>query len=494
MSNKRVLILEFRQESNTFNPIVMPAEVFNAGHPFEGEGIYAAKMRAKEQFCGGVDAITAAGGIAIPSVMAAAPSGGRVSDAMLEHVKERVGEYILKEKPDAICACLHGATSTETVDDACGNLVEHLRAVAGNIPIAVCFDLHANVTDRTLRNADVVCGYQTYPHHDLYNTGYRMAKLCMEMLEGKKPAMATVSLPILLPPAGYTDTEGAFKQLVDRAHQMVDDGRLKDYSIFVVQPWLDISEIASRIIAISDDPEVAKACAAELAQGLYDIREEMWPELVDVDEIIRIAKENTSGKPVILADSADSPNGGAVGDSPVAAMKVLESGSGLTACTFIRDPKAVEQAFAVGVGNTAEFTVGAGYTLGMPGPLKAEGYVRSLHCGDFSIGNSTGFVGRCAVIRFGGVDALVTEATAHSGLPWLYKGFGIEPSFYDLIVVKANTSFRRFYEPITNLIYVADTPGAGASNLRKCQWNNLPKGMYPFDLPADFTPEAPKLW
>lgn len=491
---KRVLLLEFRQESNTFNPIVWTASDFNNGYPFEGEGIYASKLRAHQQVFGAAEVIEEAGFTVIPSVMASAPSGGRVADAMLDQVKERVAEHIRQEKPDAICACLHGATCAESEDDACGSLLAVIREAAGDIPVNVCFDLHANVTDQVLRNADTVSGYQTYPHHDLYETGRRMGKLCVEMLQGKKPAMATVALPMLLPPAGYTDTEGAFKGVMEQARQMVADGRLKDFSIFVVQPWLDIADIASRIVAIAEDAQVAKACAAQLAQALYEIREQMWPELVAPEEIIRIAQENKSGKPVILADSADSPNGGAVGDSPVAAMKVLESGTNLKTCVFIRDPEAVKCAFEVGVGNEGAFTVGASFTPGMPGPMKATGYVRSLHDGVFSIGSSNGTVGKSAVVRFGSVDVLLGTTTAHSGLPALYRQFGMEPADYDLVVVKANTSFRRYYAPITDLIYVADTPGAGASNLHQFDWKKLPKGMYPFDLPADFTPEAPKLW
>ena len=92
------------------------------------------------------------------------------------------------------------------------------------------------------------------------------------------------------------------------------------------------------------------------------------------------------------------------------------------------------------------------------------------------------------------MDVLICTSIGHSGLPWIYRQFGMKPSFYDLVVVKANTSFRRFYAPIADLIYVADTPGAGVSNLRKCQWHNLPKGLYPFDLPADYSLESPKLW
>ena len=63
----------------------------------------------------------------------------------------------------------------------------------------------------------------------------------------------------------------------------------------------------------------------------------------------------------------------------------------------------------------------------------------------------------------------------------------------DLVVVKANTSFRRPYSTISSLIYVGDTYGAGAANLKQLHWHALPAGMYPFDLPDGYTPAPAKL-
>ena len=253
----------------------------------------------------------------------------------------------------------------------------------------------------------------------------------------------------------------------------------------MVQPWLDIKEISSTVIAIGEDPEVAKMHAKRLAEMLYRRRDEYMPDLMSVDEISDIAEANTTCKPIILSDASDSPNGGAVGDSPVVAMRLAERGSKLRAGMFVVDPDAVKKAFEVGVGNTTEFSIGAGFTPGMPGPFRAEGKVRSLHDGYFvvegpaqrGVESSLGF---CAVINFGNIDILVTETCKHSGDPQVFRHFGIEPTLYDLIVVKANTSFRRPYSAFAGRICSADTPGPCASNLKRFEWKNIPDGMYPF--------------
>jgi len=59
-------------------------------------------------------------------------------------------------------------------------------------------------------------------------------------------------------------------------------------------------------------------------------------------------------------------------------------------------------------------------------------------------------------------------------------------------VVKANTSFRVPYGAFAGEIYYADTPGAGAANLKSFRWQHLPKNLYPFDLPEDYRLEDAK--
>lgn len=500
MSNYRILVCEYHQESNTFNPMTSPLSKFSPGLGYEGEKVYNARMSTRSAIHGAVDAITAAGAEAIPTAFFTASSGGRMDDAVLQLACDRMRYYVENSGDfDGVYVDLHGATCTESYDDASGEFLRVLRELIGDKPMTASCDLHANITTLMLQKADAISGYQSYPHVDHYETGHRAASLLMKLLAGEKFTTATVSVPMLIPPSGYTTMVDPFKSIIARGKQMVAEGKLLDFSTFAVQPWLDIPEIASTAMAVAEDPTVAKACAEELAQMLFDARDASQPELYSVDAIIDIAEANKEDKPVILCDSADSPNGGAVGDSPVVAMRLLERGSNLRGAMFIKDPKAVEQAFALGVGSEADFVVGAAFTPGMPGPLKAVGKVRSLHDGYFRLEGpanrgALGYIGRAAVVSFGNVDILLCETPSKSGDPQLFRHFGIEPTLYDLIEVKANTSFRVPYSKISDLIYVADTPGAGASNMLQFQWKNLPKGMYPLDLPEDYTLPEAKLW
>ena len=481
----RVLLCEFHQESNTFNPIPAKLQDFYVDKiPMGAEGL--AERRGHRCAIGGMaDTLEKAGAQVIPTVFLCAGSGGRVEDHVLEYLCRTVDDHLQKVgKIDAVCVSLHGATCMVSQDDGCGAFLQYLRSRVGDIPIAASFDLHANITQTVQDNADILCGYQTYPHTDFYETGCRAASLCLRMLEGLPTKLVRVEMNMLLPPAGYSSLEEPFGALMGRAKEMVQNGTLLDFTLFPVQPWLDIPQIASTVVTIAADEETALRQANSLAQEFFDRREEYFPKLMPIDDVIDLAEANTTGKPVLLVDAADSPNGGAVGDSPAVALRLWERRSQLKAGMFVVDPAAAKEAFRLGVGGQGLFTIGAAFTPGLPGPLKAEGKVISLHDGYFrnegpAKKGALNYIGPSAVVRIGQMDILLCQWAVSSGDPQLLRHFGIEPMLYDLIVVKANTSFKVPYGKITDLICYADTPGAGASNLRLLPWKCLPSGLYP---------------
>jgi len=497
---KRILVCEFHQESNTFNPIVARYDHFlDLEKLTVGEDLYKLCKGKPTPLGGIVDGIEEAGGEPVLTFSLWAASGGRLDDRLVAKAKEMFLKFYQEAGHiDGVCLSLHGATCSESENDVCGALAEYIRSVVGEeIPVASQFDLHANITDRVLKNLDIVCGYQTYPHVDLYGTGLRVGRLCMKKLAGKKFYTASVHIPMLTPPSGYTSLETPFKEVIELGHSMVKEGSLLDFTVFNVQPWLDIDSIASTAIAVAEDPEVAKEKAELLAKALFDAKDGCWPDLMTIDQVIDKAEARKSGDPVvILADAADSPNGGAVGDSVAVALRILERGSNIRAAVFVKDAEAAEQAFEVGVGNKAYFELGGKITPHAPGPLKAEGVVQSLHTGEFyrsGFRSSICKIGKTAVVRFGNLDIILCDAPASTGDPQIFRGFGIEPTVYDLIIVKANTSFRAPYSKFTTDFCMADTPGVGAANLHQFHWEHLPKGLYPFDLPEDYKLEEAKI-
>ena len=60
-------------------------------------------------------------------------------------------------------------------EDGEGELLTRLRRLAPHTPIGVALDMHANLYPAIVQNCDVLAGYQTYPHVDVYENGMRRA-------------------------------------------------------------------------------------------------------------------------------------------------------------------------------------------------------------------------------------------------------------------------------------------------------------------------------
>jgi len=99
---------------------------------------------------------------------------------------------------DAVFLDLHGAMVVEGSDDAEGELLRRIRAIAPKVPIAVTFDYHTNLSPEIAANANVITGYKTYPHVDMYEAGRLAGDIMARALRGEiEPVMAWGWLPLV---------------------------------------------------------------------------------------------------------------------------------------------------------------------------------------------------------------------------------------------------------------------------------------------------------
>src|SRR5205085_1929466 len=93
------------------------------------------------------------------------------------------------------------------------------------------------------------------------------------------------------------------------------DPRILTAGLATVQPWLDIPELGSAVIVVTDGNAVlAEERCRELAARVWERRRDYLPELVSVEEGVRAALAEPDGL-VVLSDSADATTSGAPGDS-----------------------------------------------------------------------------------------------------------------------------------------------------------------------------------
>jgi len=487
-------LCEFHQETNSFNPVTTTFEDFERSGVLEGKEMVRVRGSGPTAVAGMCQSIREAGALALPILSMSSQSGGRVEQAVLDTFLGKTLSVIRESMPvDGVFVSLHGATQTTEHDDACGMILRALREKVGEAAvIAASCDLHANVTSTMIKNADVICGYHTYPHVDFFETGYRAGKLGIDcLLRRQNLKMVCVRIPMIAPASGYTTLHGPFRELMAYGASLVKEEELVDFSIFQMQPWLDVEEGGSTVLAVAREYGAAERHAVDLAKRLLELRREFKPLLHEIDEVIDLAEANKSGKPVILVDSADSSNAGATGDSVAVVRRLLERESNLKTAFVLSDAPAAELAHSMGVGSKAVFSMGGAKDPSRSAPITVEAYVKSLHDGVFCQEGPAGRglvrnIGRTAVLSGGNIDMVVCHSVVGNGDPQLYRAFGIEPTFYQLVVVKACTSYRAAYRELAATICDTNTPGAASVELLSLNFQKIPHSFYPFSDLDDY--------
>ena len=200
---KTFAVLEFYQETNSFNPAVTGWEKFESCSVAWGPEM--AEKAAADSGIAGIKAALAvrSGHDAVPQFLGSMIGlcGGRVADAVIDRFWTRIVAALgdLPAPVDGALLMLHGACASQSHDDVEGWLIGNLRTLLGEVPIVVALDHHANITEAIMRHADAIVGYQTEPHYP-YETGFNAAGILLAMLyDGVRPAMAWRKVPMITP-------------------------------------------------------------------------------------------------------------------------------------------------------------------------------------------------------------------------------------------------------------------------------------------------------
>jgi len=486
-----LIVCEFNQESNSFNPEITQIDSFQC---YEGEKLIAEFNGKRKAVTAMLDVLHRHGVKAVPACSMYSQSGGRVNHDIVRFFLDRIRAVIQSlEEVDGLLISLHGATQSTECEDVAGLILQTFRDLLGSeVVIAASLDLHANITKRMVANTDFLCGFKTYPHIDYYETGERAATLVVEkLLRKNNHSMVKIGIPMIIPANGYSTLDGEFRSLMEYGNLHAEREGIVDFSIFMMQPWLDVHEASSGIVAVAGEKEKARSFALLMAKKLFSLRWEFKPEVHSVSEIILFAENNDSGKPVVLVDCADSSNAGATGDGAGVLKALLEAGVSFKAALVLRDAPAADQAHEMGVGAVGEFQLGGTIDSRQHENITVQAKVKSCYRGIFTQEGPAGKgtvidIGPAAVLQIGKIDVLVCHKIAGNGDPQLFRAFGMEPAAYQLVAVKACTSFKVAYQEISSQIYQARTSGAASSDLYSLGFSRLPRPFHPFESIADY--------
>lgn len=489
----------FSHETNTFTPIQTPIEDFGlfcgGNGPVTGEAAVAAYRGTNSSVAAYIDLADKAGAELTFAIAAQAVPSGPAEDTVLEQVAEEICDAV-KAGCDALFLDLHGGMVTKGYDDPEGELLRRIRQVAPDLPIAVAFDFHTNLSQVTVDNATVITGYRTYPHVDNYDTGERAGRTLMRALNGDvDPIILWHSLPLLTHLNRQTPSRQPMKDIMDKAIAAEAEGRVLNASVLGGWPLADIPYVGLHGVIVADRSQSneAQALLVDLMEMAWDRRDDFFFQVEPIEGSIARAKAMTEG-PIVLADHGDVAGSGGSTDVHAVLSEVIRQGLADVCAGPFWDPSAVELMAAAGVG--AEITVQLGGrtdfpAIGLTGkPLELSGRVRRITDGKFVVSGpkNTGIqenLGRTAVLDTGTIEIVVCSLRHEPYDLGVFTHAGINPALKKYILIKSRQHFRAGFEPIMKDVVMVSGPGITTSDYAQFPWKNVRRPVYPLDPEAD---------
>ncbi|MGI6575242.1 MAG: M81 family metallopeptidase [bacterium] len=489
MTKPRVLIAEFKHETNSFCSTKTGLKDYENRSLKQKDEIFSFFKGVRVELGGIIDGCKEEGLEMVPAIAGNAMPGGHVTRDVFEFIKNEILTVLKNDKNiDGILLSLHGAMVLEDAPDGEGELLTAIRAVVGpDMPIMATLDLHANLTTAMLENATALFPYNTYPHIDQYDRGYEAAKIMAATLRKEiKPVMKMKQLPILAP--CMQTAKEPMHSLMEMVFAIEDKPNVINTAILHGFPWADIHDAGCSVLAVTnDDEQLAAEIVDEIGEVMMKRHKEFIAPAVPIEEAVKRAMEAPEG-PIVLADIADNPGGGGPADGTQILQKMIEMGAKNAAVALILDPEVVDQAIKAGVGATITAKLG-GKTepAALHGePIEVSGKVKTISDGVFvnkgpmgrGLRNTTG---RTVVLDIDGIEVIVVENRVQPWDPEIFRRNGIEPTDKQIILVKSSLHFRAAFGPLAKEIIDVDAPGLLSPNFHFFDFNNVRRPIFPLD-------------
>ncbi len=487
----KIVIAQMKHETNTFSPVPTPIERFALGTPMplEGEAAVHALRRTGSAIGAFIElAEQTRADIVLPVAGSAWPSGP-VEDEAFEYMAGRICAAVANGC-DAILLDLHGAMVTESFEDGEGELLKRVRKLAPKTPIAVALDMHTNLYPAIVDNADVIAGYQTYPHVDVYETGLRAGRALFRLLERKAaPTMAWGQKPMLPHVMRQSSLDSPNREIQARCKAMEAQGALCA-SLFVGFPHADIVNAGLSAVVVTDnDPALARRLCDELLEMAWTTRKNWVYEVEPLEKSFARARA-LDARPVVLLDHYDNAASGGTMDTMAVLAGILDARLDDVAAFAIYDPIAVKAMQAVGVG--ANVTLSLGGKLDMPclglkgNPLEVSGTVRNLTNGQFRNRGpmSKGVLmdmGPTAVLETGRVEIVVISRQQEPNDLECFASQGIDPTKKRYLMLKSRVHWRAGFGDLARATVECAGVGVCTSDYGVLDFRKVRRPIYPLD-------------
>jgi microcystin degradation protein MlrC len=258
----------------------------------------------------------------------------------------------------------------------------------------------------------------------------------------------------------YPTFAGPMRGVVDSLHLIEQRPGILSVTIAHGFPWGDTADTGTRVLAYADgDAAAAAATAQEIAARLIDARDSLRPDYPDIATSLDRAAALEG--PVVLADHADNPGGGAPGDSTFFLAAVLERGLRNVAIASFHDPAVVRIAADAGLGARIAVRLGGktGPTSGDPLDLEVEVMAITPDLAQMAI-DVPYSMGPSVWLRHAGVDIVVCAKRAGVFATSIFEDLGIRIAERHIVIVKSSSHHEAAFNPVAMHTWKVATPGA----------------------------------
>ncbi|WP_417809567.1 M81 family metallopeptidase [Thioclava sp.] len=493
----RVAIIGFISENNTFTRLLTGIEDFRSSQYYFGEEVPKHYRDTGSEIGGAIDMAEARDWKADYILAAHSQPGGPVSEDTRREITEEALRRLRAGGPyDGIFVALHGAMVTETDQDGDGQFLREIRSLIGpDVPVAVTFDLHANVFDEMADLARIAVSFQTYPHIDMREAAQKSCALLDDVMADRVDARLVVRRPPVLVGCddGRTADDGPMCRLLESAEREMKAPGILHAGINAGFTDADVWASGPSVLVTYDTKRIGAPQAETAAERLCD---EIWDRrhdwngpipLADCIARLKILQADPAPRkgPVVVADYSDNPGSGAYSDCTALIAAMLDADIKDAAAGTLLDPEAAALLAAEGPGAEVRLSIGGKIdpTVG-GGPLEITGRVITVSDGHFRYEGPmfTGLpacTGTSVCFRVQGIDIMIVSNRMQMLDQNIFRAVGIEPTEKSVLVVKSMNHFKGAFRPISSEIILTDAGGLCSPEVTRRDFRRVRRPAFP---------------
>ncbi len=491
----RIAIGGIEHESSNYSPVETSLEAFY-GHS-RSSGTHELLQRSGEVNTvvdGFIKELRRQDVEMVPLIWCHAPSGAQPSEETHQALKESLLAPLRQASPvDGVLLSLHGAYSAQGIDDADGDVLKSVRELVGlRCPVIAVHDLHCNIGKTMVDNATALIVEDTYPHVDMAERAMEAARMMVRTVRGEiRPTLGWRSIPLFWAAAKMITAEEPMSLAIGQLHDLETKPGVLTASLGVGYQWADVNCAGTSTLAVTDnDPAGAQAKADDLARWIW-ARKELW-QRQPLTPSQALARGEALGKfPIVLADQADNPGGGAPSDGTEILRLFLQRRLQDAAVLYIVDPETVRIARRAGVGQVVNLEVGGKSHPMMGPPVAMRAEVLAVSDGRFvydgpMFAGLEGDHGDSVLLRQEGVY-VVAITLAHQPIDLAFtRCLGLDCTRMRYLCVKSTGHFRSGFGPIAGSIFNVDAESVFTQDFSKLPFKRLGRKIYPMQPETTF--------